>query len=216
MIGRGRASLKIEVHMPRRYLAAMAVLATMPCAALANPQSNDPAKVPAGHYELDPRHASMTAKVAHLGGFSRFAIRFDELAGAFDYDPASLAKTSLTVSVDPKSIHTGAAGFDKQLEGEAWFDVDGHPTITFKTTEIVAGPDGKGQVKGDLTLLGVTKPEVLDVTFNGVGPGLLGAGTRMGFSGTGKIRRSDFGMKTLLSMASDDVLLDFEVEFVKK
>jgi polyisoprenoid-binding protein YceI len=56
----------------------------------------------------------------------------------------------------------------------------------------------------------------LDVIFNGVGPGMLGAGTRMGFSGTTHIKRSDFGVTTMKQFAGDDLDLVFEVEFVKK
>jgi polyisoprenoid-binding protein YceI len=200
----------------RTALAVLFALVAAPAAAMADPVTNDPAKVPAGTYELDPRHASLTAKVSHMGGFSHFAVRFDGLSGGFAYDPASLAGTRLTVTVDPKSLHTGSASFDRQLQGGSWFDVEEHPTVTFVTTAVDAGPDGHGTVTGDLTLHGETHPVTLAVTFNGVGPGLLGAGTRIGFSGTGKIRRSDFGMKTLPSMAGDEVGLDFEIEFVKK
>ena len=56
----------------------------------------------------------------------------------------------------------------------------------------------------------------LDVTFNGAGPGLLGAGTRMGFSGTGQINRKDFNVSGGKPWAGDDVDLQFDVEFVKK
>jgi len=62
----------------------------------------------------------------------------------------------------------------------------------------------------------VTKPVTLDVTFNGSGPGMLGAGTRMGFSGAGRIKRSDFGVSNAKQFAGDDIDLSFEIEFVKK
>ena len=62
----------------------------------------------------------------------------------------------------------------------------------------------------------MTKPVRLDATFNGFGPGMLGIGTRMGFSGTGRIKRSDFGVTAMLPFAGDDLDLVFEVEFVKK
>ena len=76
--------------------------------------------------------------------------------------------------------------------------------------------EGKGQLTGDLTFHGVTKPVTLDVTFNGVGPGLLGAGTRMGFSGSGRIKRSEFGVNAVRLFAGDEVDLLFEIEFSKK
>jgi polyisoprenoid-binding protein YceI len=76
--------------------------------------------------------------------------------------------------------------------------------------------EGVGKLEGDLLFHGVTKPVTLDVTFNGVGPGLLGVGTRVGFSGTGQIKRSEFGVNQARMFAGDLVDLVFEIEFVKK
>lgn len=193
---------------------AITLLATGPAAA--NPVSQDPAQVPAGHYELDSRHASLTLKIAHMGGFSRFTMRFDKLEGAFDYDPATYEQARATITIDPKSIHTGVPGFDGEIAGPHYFNAEKYPQITFVTTGIAPEAEGAGKVTGDLTFLGVTKPVTLDVTFNGVGPGLLGAGTRLGFSGTGQINRSDFGLTTAKAFAGDTVSLDLEIEFVKK
>ena len=53
-------------------------------------------------------------------------------------------------------------------------------------------------------------------TFNGSGPGMMGAGTRMGFSGTVRIKRSEFGVTNAKQFAGDDIDLEFEIEFVKK
>ena len=183
--------------------------------ALANPVSRDPATLPAGDYELDSRHASLTMKVAHMGGFSKFTMRFDKITGAFAYDPSKLAATRLTLSIDPKSIHTGLPSFDQELAGPTYFDTAKHPAITFVTTAVDPGTDGHGTVTGDLSFNGVTKPVTLDTTFNGFGPGLLGAGTRLGFSGTGSIKRSEFGFTKVSNYASDVVDLQFEVEFTK-
>jgi polyisoprenoid-binding protein YceI len=71
---------------------------------------------------------------------------------------------------------------------------------------------------GDLTFHGVTRPVSLDIIFNGVGHGISPFGTRVGFSGTARIKRSDFGVDNpiLRQFTSDDVDLAFEVEFEKK
>jgi polyisoprenoid-binding protein YceI len=191
--------------------ATLTFFATAP--ALATPTSNDPSKAPAGNYELDPRHAGLVVKVAHLGGFSRFTMRFNALTGGFTYDPANWQATKVNISIDPKSIDTEIPTFNKQVAG--FFEPDKYPAITFVTTS-ATGSEGKGTVTGDLTFHGVTKPVTLDVTFNGSGPGMLGAGTRMGFSGTGRIKRSDFGVTNEKQFAGDDIDLSFEIEFVKK
>jgi polyisoprenoid-binding protein YceI len=200
--------------MPRRVLIALVATLLASGAAAADPTSRDPAKVPAGSYDLDPRHASLLVKVPHLGGFSRYTMRFRVLTGAFTYDPANWQATKVAISVDPKSIDTEDNAFNKTVAG--YFEPEKYPVINFTSTALTTNEEGKGQLNGELTLHGVTKPVVLDVEFNGVGPGLLGAGTRMGFSGTGKIKRSEFGVTGGRPFAGDTVDLAFEVEFVKK
>ena len=200
--------------MPRRVLFALAVTLLASGAAAADPQTRDPAKVPAGSYELDPRHASLLVKVPHMGGFSRYTMRFRTLSGAFTYDPANWQATKVAITVDHKSIDTEDSIFNKTVAG--YFEPEKYPAITFSSNSLTTGEDGKGQLAGELTLHGVTKPVTLDVEFNGVGPGLLGAGTRMGFSGVGRVKRSEFGVTGGRPFAGDEVDLAFEVEFVKK
>lgn len=202
--------------MLRRTALALVLAAALAAVAVAAPQSRDPSDVPAGEYVLDARHASLTAKVAHLGGFSNYAMRFDRLEGGFTWDPADPASARASIRVDPASIHTGLPNFDRELAGPRWLDAAGHPAINFVSTALDAGPGGEGRITGDLTFLGVTRPVVFDVRFNGVGPGMMGTGTRLGFSGTGMIRRSEFGLTTSSNAAGDAVKLDFEVEFTKK
>jgi polyisoprenoid-binding protein YceI len=200
--------------MVRAFFAAATLALAIAGPVLAVPTSTDPASAPAGTYELDPRHAGLVVKVAHLGGFSRYTMRFNALSGGFTYDPANWQKTKLVVSVDPKSIDTEIPSFNKEVAG--FFEPDKYPAIIFSSTSINAGPDGKGTVTGDLTFHGVTKPVTLDVTFNGSGPGMMGAGTRMGFTGTGRIKRSEFGVTNAKQFAGDEVDIGFEIEFVKK
>ena len=201
--------------MIRTALAAFAFTLLVVTGALANPSSQDPAKVPPGDYVLDKRHASLLVKVPHLGGFSKFTMRFDRLDGRLTYDPTTWGATKVTITADPTSISTGLPDFDKTIAGPGYFDSARYPTITFVSTR-AQGADGRGTVAGDLTFHGVTRPVVLDVTFNGVGPGMLGVGTRIGFSGTTHLKRSDFGVTTMSQFAGDDLDLSFEVEFVKK
>jgi len=205
-----------EDEVIRAMLSALAFSAAL-CAtpAAADPVSQDPTQAPHGEYVLDTRHATLLAKVKHMGGFSKFTMRFDKLEGSFSYDPANWTTTKVSVTVDPASVDTNVPGFDKTLAGPSYLNAEKYPTITFVSTA-AAGENGKGTVTGDLTFLGKIQPLTLDVTFNGYGPGLAGFGTRMGFSGEGHVKRSDFGLKVPFGAAGDDVDLIFEVEFVKK
>lgn len=183
-------------------------------AAAADPTVHDPTRVPAGQYALDPRHASLVVKVPHMGGFSRYTMRFNRLDGSFSFDPAAWQATKVSITVDPKSIDSEDNLFNKTIAG--WFEPDRYPTIQFSSTAVTADGEGHGQLTGDLTFHGVTKPVTLDVQFNGYGSGFPISGPRMGFSGMGKIKRSEFGVNGGRPFAGDVVDLLFEVEFVKK
>jgi polyisoprenoid-binding protein YceI len=198
----------------RMAVAALAIWGGLGGAAFANPSTQDPLKVPAGTYALDKRHASLTVKVLHMG-FSHYTMRFDGLDGGFAYDPANWQATKVTFSVDPNSVDTNDPLFNKQIAG--YFEADKYPTISFVSTSI-QGQEGKGTMTGDLTFHGVTKPVTLDVTFGGAGHGVIPLGARLGFSGSTRIKRSDFGVTNFVlnQFTEDDVDVIFEVEFEKK
>src|SRR5258705_7580936 len=102
--------------MIRTAALALALTVGLSGAALANPSTTDPAKGPAGSYVLDKRHASLTVKIVHMG-FSHYTMRFNGLDGGFTYDPANWVATKATITVDPKSIDTNDAAFNKQITG---------------------------------------------------------------------------------------------------
>jgi polyisoprenoid-binding protein YceI len=190
---------------------AVALCAAAPASAAPN---RDPARLPAGDYSLDRSHASLVARVSHMG-FSRYTLRFTRLDAKFTYDPAQIEQTQVTVSIDPAGIDTGDAGFSRTLAtGTGWLNAGAFPKITFVSRAVKTGADGVGQVIGDLTFLGVTRPLTLDVRWNGVGPGVIG-GVRTGFSGTAHIKRSDFGNTTYSALVGDDVDFEIEVEFYR-
>lgn len=199
--------------MVRSIPVALALSFIITSSAVADAQSRDPAQAPAGVYELDKRHASLIVRVIHMG-FSHYTMRFNGLAGGFTYDPANWQTSKVVITVDPKSIDTEDNGFNKTVAG--YFEPDKYPVIQFTSTSLTPTAEGEGDLAGDLTLHGVTRPVTLKVVFNGVGSGLLGAGTRMGFSGAGRIKRSDFQITGGRPYAGDNVDLQFDVEFVRR
>jgi len=189
----------------------LAIVASGPLSA--SPRSRDPAQVPAGDYVLDKPHASLIARVAHLG-FSQYTMRFDRLDGRFTFDPANWKAPQMTFEADADSVDTGDKDFDRQIAG--YFDAGAHPKITFQARSLEQTGEGTGKLTGDLTLRGVSRPVTLDLVFNGVGPGMMGTGTRLGFSGTARINRSEFGLNQVQSFVGDEVNLQFELEFYRK
>lgn len=195
-----------------RFLIAVAVLA-LAWPAAASAASQNVADLPAGTYLLDKKHASVTAKVMHLG-VSLYTLRFDSFDAGFTYDPAHPEAAQVKATVDTTSMDVGAA-YGRKF-ADQFLDADKFPTMTFASTAIHPGQDGKpGTMSGDLTLRGVTKPVTFDVTFRGVGRGLF-FGTVTGFSAAATIKRSDFGSSNLRNWVGDDVRIEIEAEFDKK
>jgi len=180
----------------------------LPTAALA--ASTTIADLPAGHFKLDPKHASLIASVRHLG-VSNYVLRFDKLAADFTYDPAHPEATKLQATVDTTSLDVGA-DYSRKFADE-FLEATQFPQATFVATSMTPGADGrKGIMTGDLTLMGVTKPVTFNVAFVAVGHGLP-FGTIAGFSATTVIHRSDFGSRYVLNFVGDDVTLNIEGEF---
>jgi len=92
--------------------------------------------------------------------------------------------------------------------------------MTFKSTEVKKTEDDHFQIIGDFTIRDVTKSVVLEAEFGGVAVDPYGQ-TKTGFSITGKIKRSEFGLKwSAITEAgsivvSDEVKLMAELQFVK-
>jgi polyisoprenoid-binding protein YceI len=176
-----------------------------------------PADVPAGSYKLDPTHASLTWKVNHMG-LSNYTARFTKLDATLTYDPADPSRSTLTATVDPSSIRTDHPGaFDKELrEDPRFFKTAQFPEIKFVSKSLQKTGDKTGKMTGDLTFMGQTKPVTLDVTFNGsFKEHPLTKKPAIGFSATGTVKRSQFGMDALVPYVSDDVAIAIEAEFQK-
>jgi polyisoprenoid-binding protein YceI len=166
----------------------------------------------AGTYRLDPSHTNVLFRLAHLG-FSGYIGRFNKVEGKVVLDPKDLSKTTLEVTIDANSIDVNHAELEGKLKDAEAFDVANHPSISFKSTKLEQKDANRGTITGDLTLRGMTKPVTLDVILNGVGPHPMNQKTTMGFSATGMIKRSDFGLSKWLPMVGDQVQLIIETEF---
>jgi polyisoprenoid-binding protein YceI len=194
--------------------AAVSLLAVPVAMAAPGVASKAVADLPAGNYVLDKTHASLTAKIGHMG-FSNYTVRFNSLDASFSFDPAKPTESKIVATVNPASIDTGSVSFNGDLSGAKWLNADKFPVITFTSTGLTITGANTGKMTGDLNFLGVTKPVTLDVVWNGVGSGMMG-GTRTGFSATGSIKRTDYGFNTYVPVIGDQVDLLIEVEFTKK
>lgn len=177
--------------------------------------------MPAGVYNVDGKHASLTWKVTHVG-ISNYTARFKSFDADITFDPANIEKSSVKATIDPLSLETdfvptAERDFNKELRTEEkWFNAGKFPKITFTSTKVEVTGEKTGKIYGDLTLLGVTKPVVLDTVFNGaylVQP--FNKKPTLGFTAKTEITRSDWGLDTYAPMIGDKVEIIFDAEFNK-
>jgi polyisoprenoid-binding protein YceI len=163
-------------------------------------------------YNIAPAgaHAFINFKIKHLG-YSWLYGRFNEFVGSFNYDPAKPEASSVNVTIKTASVDSNHAERDKHLRGKDFLAVDKFPTATFKSTSFKALGDGKAELKGTLTLHGVSKPVTIAVSEIGGGKDPWG-GYRQGFHGTTEISLKDFGIDFDLGPASQIVELTLDVE----
>lgn len=169
----------------------------------------------AGTWDLDPVHSTIGFVVRHLM-VSKVRGKFGTFEAQIVTAPSPL-DSSATATIDLSSVDTGNEQRDNDLRSTNFFDVGTHPMMTFASTGI--RPDGGTfVVDGELTIRGVTKPVSLTVEVNGFGPDPYG-GTRAGFSATGEINRTDFGVSFNAPvpggvMIGENVRLEIEAEAV--
>lgn len=171
-----------------------------------------PVAAQSASYEVDPTHTSLYFKVDHIG-FSDLFGRFNAMTGSVDFDPDDPASGAFQLTIDANSVDTNHKERDDHLRSPDFFNTGEFPEITFTSTAIEVTGDNTGTVTGDFTLLGVTNPVTMNVTFNTMGPYPFVEGqTRIGFSATGSLNRADFGMTYGSGGIGDDITLFVEVE----
>jgi polyisoprenoid-binding protein YceI len=204
----------------RRILIALAAAGLMAAPALAQGAP----EAPAGAYVSDKPHTTIQWQGLH-NGLSWYTARFTNFDIQLTFDPADVAKSKVTATIDPKSIETdyprtrpagNTTDFNNELAtGERFFNAGKFPSITFASTAVSKTSANTGKMSGDLTFLGVTKPVTLDVTYVGHRNDPRANKHKVGFQLKGSFKRSDWGMAVGGPMA-DEIKIEINSELVQK
>ena len=161
-------------------------------------------------YQIDPSHTFPSFSYSHMG-FSTQQLRLDNTTGTVVYDKE--AKTAeIDVTLDMTRINTGFADFDAHIKSADLFDTEKFPTATFKSTKVTFEGDTPKTIEGDLTIKGITKPVVLEVThFLNAENGMFKKDA-IGANAIGTILRSDYGVDLFAPAVSDEVSLSISLE----
>lgn len=168
---------------------------------------------------VDQSHSEIAFKVRHL--------MIAHVKGTFQTFDASIYTTSkdfttaeIDLWIDASSITTGDAKRDEHLKSAEFFDTQNHKQITF-TSSTIGKPDSNGnhELWGELTIKGITKNVKLSVQFGGIQKDPW-ENEKAGFTVSGKINRSDWGLtwNTPLEngglIVGEEVTISGEVELV--
>jgi polyisoprenoid-binding protein YceI len=182
--------------------------------ALASALALASAPVFAGSYTLDPGHTQVVFSWNHFG-YSNPSAQFGTVEGTLEFDQANPTKASVNVTIPLASVNSNVEKLNEHLQSPDFFDAAKFATATFKSTKVEKGATADHlKVTGDLTLHGVTKPVVLDVTVNKVGEHPMRKAAAAGFDASTTIKRSDFGIIKYVPNVSDDIKVHITSEAI--
>lgn len=155
-------------------------------------------------YTIDPNHTDVIASWSHFG-FSNPIAHFGDVDGTITYDPDNVGTSSVNVVIPMSGLDSHVDAFDEHLRSADFFDAAKNPDIRFRSTKVEAAGEGKLRVFGDVTVKGITKPTVLDVTLNKRGEHPIAKRAAIGFDAKTTLKRSDFGVGKYAPNVSDEV-----------
>jgi polyisoprenoid-binding protein YceI len=173
------------------------------------------------HYQIDSQHAAAHFKVRHMM-ISNVKGEFSHISGTVEFDPANLAACQIDAAIEAATVSTREPERDRHLRSSDFLDVNRYPTITFRSSKILAVGEQSYDVAGELTIRGVTRS--INLRVDSVTPeikdpdGLL----RFGATATTRILRRNFGLTWNAVLESggflvgDDVEITIDVELVRK
>jgi polyisoprenoid-binding protein YceI len=160
-----------------------------------------------GTWMLDAAHSDVQFTVRHM--------MISKVRGTFGVKSATLIapenplEARVEATVDVASLNTRDEGRDAHLRSADFFDVENHPTMTFRSTGVRL-ENGEFLVDGDLTIRGITKPVTFDFEFGGFGSDPYG-NYKAGATAKAVINREDFGLTWNAALETGGVLVGKDV-----
>jgi polyisoprenoid-binding protein YceI len=171
-------------------------------------------------WKIDGSHSTATFAVKHMM-VTNVRGSFGAVEGTIVYDGKNIGAVKAEATIDATTITTNNEKRDAHLKSPDFFDVNAHPTITFKSKRAEAVGNGRFKLIGDLTMRGKTKEVVLDVE----GPTdavTVQNSQRVGATATTTLNRQDFGVSWSRTMdgggyvVSDEVKVTLELQLIKQ
>lgn len=136
--------------MRLRIVAAVAAITVLSSIALANET-----------YKFDQSHSTIGFSVHQFLGTTQG--KFTKFDGKIEIDREHPENSSVTARIVVRSIDTGIVKRDNHLRSPEFFSIEKYPDIMFKSRSVKQTGPHEGDILGDLTMHGVTKPIALHV-----------------------------------------------------
>jgi polyisoprenoid-binding protein YceI len=161
-------------------------------------------------WKIDTAHSEVNFKVKHML-VSTVRGNFDKFDATIETSKEDFSDAKIIFEADVNTINTNNEQRDNHLKSADFFDAENHPRMTFESTSVKAISDHEMEVKGKLTLRGVTKEITLNVIFNGVVSG-FGDVKIAGFEISTKLNRFDYGLQWNALTETGGVVVSNEVK----
>lgn len=171
-------------------------------------------------WKVDPSHSKLGFSVSHLT-ISEVDGEFTKFDGTLKSSKEDFLDAQISFSANVSSINTGNTSRDQHLNAEDFFYAEKHPKITFESTSFKKKGNGKYELKGKLTMRGVTKDVTFEVKHGGVIKDAYG-NTRAGFSAKATVNRIQYGVAWNAKTehggwtVGEEVELNIKVEFIQQ
>jgi polyisoprenoid-binding protein YceI len=169
----------------------------------------------AGSWSLDAGHSRLGFTVKHME-ISETVGQFDKFDVKITTPNADFSDATIELTAEAKTVNTYLSMRDDHLRSADFFDVEKHPTITFKSTSVKKAKGNNYVIKGNFTMHGVTKTVVLAGVHNGTTKNRAGADLA-GLKISGLIKRSEYGVGVSMpnSVVADEIYLNADLEVSK-
>ena len=171
-------------------------------------------------WALDLAHSEVGFKVKHMmitnvtGSFGEFTVDVQTEGNDF-------ATAKIKFAADIASINTGNADRDNHLKSADFFNASEYPQLIFDSKSFEKKGEDQYVLVGNLTVRGTTRLVTFAVEFGGIGKDPWG-NEKAGFTLSGKINRTDFGLnwnaalETGGVLVSEEVKLNAEIQLIKQ
>lgn len=170
-----------------------------------------PSLLAADRFVLDPEHTFPSFEIRHQK-VSLMRGKFNRSQGQVVLDAQNPGNNLIEVVVDAGSGDTGHDELNRKLLGSNFFNTARFPDIRFVARDVTFKDGIPVSAQGELTMLGVTRPMVLEIREFGCGRHFPTLRNVCGADVHTSLRRSDFGMNYGIPLIGDEVKLAIEVE----